>query len=422
MPMPRGTDTDGGHMRKAMRAGIATALGTALVLTGCAGGDPTGETADGTAIEQTEATDAKPHRTRRKPRSEGPGFDADAELTLAATQAEPVTGNDAWCGSMQICWDNLIDELNAGNPVVFQDESRNTEEIDHLNAKLFGTGDLSDDHYYTYTGPMTYDAKGEIEKAISDRFGQESDILDQFVGWTDDPEVAGKFLYAMLYRRFSFAVPFSVSEGSGWFGGSVTEGNEASGVAYFEATDDAQREQVTPLYYEDSDNHAVLLATKEGDEVILVKNPQGQTLDEMWQNAMLRADGATGNELAPLGDDERFECPNLDIDLERSYDEWTDSPFTLTDTDGTSTIWIISKALQTLRLHLDNEGGEVKSEAGIALTKSAAPAGNAPRRFVYDDTFAMFVRDGNAGDDAYPYVGILVSDITQFQEGATREE
>lgn len=385
------------------RAAAAIAAGLGLALAGCAGG--TQGTGDAGTVAETPADAIRSEVDRR---------DAGDELVLATTQAEPAGGNAAWCGTMQLCWNSLMDDMNGGKPVEFSDPSAKTDEVEHLNERLFSTDDLSPDHYYTYAGPMTEQAKGEIEDAIAERFDQESDILDKFAGWGSP---GAQFLYAMLYRQFSFATPFSVSDGVGRFGSS-DNGNVASNVAYFEATDDEQRQQVEPLYYDDADHNAVRIATKGGDEIVLVRNPEGLTLEEMWNGAMVKADVAEADETKPLGKDDTFKCPNLDIDMLRQDYDWVGKAIELSGDDGESDKWEISQAMQTLKLHLDNEGGEVKSEAGISLEKSTPMGEDTSRRFAYDDTFAMFVRDGNAGDDAQPYVGVLVSDITQFQEGA----
>lgn len=407
--------------REALALG-AGALGPGIALSGCAG-NGTGATDAGTPDigQSTPRKHKKDTSDREGDTTMGPErttYDAEVELSLLPTQQEPVSGNDAWCGTMQLCWDNLVTELNSGKPIEFIDESHQTEEIDRLNEMLFTTDDLRDDHYYAYTGPMTWDAKKEMEQAISDKFDQGSDILDQFDDWSDDPDAA-KFLYAMLYRKFSFPTPFAKSSEPGWFG-NEDDGNKATGVTYFEATNSEQKGQVSPLYYDDDEHHAVIVETEEGDTLVLVRNPVGSTLGEMYKNAMSRS----GESIRPLGREDEFKCPNLDIDLQRSYDQWTGSPFILNGKDGDTNLFNISQALQTLKLHLDNEGGEVKSEAGIAVVirgMAAWPDKQTPRLFRYDGTFAMFVVDSEAPNGGKtPYVGVLVSDITQFQHGASK--
>jgi hypothetical protein len=399
-------------------AGIALVL--ALTLTGCSDYGLT-ETPTDTSTDDGSSPDTEIHEDDSEDGDDAtPAYDGSQDPHLVVTQAEPVTGNSAWCGTMQLCWNSLVDEMNHGEPALFVDKAMNTTTVDHMNDRLFATGDLSEDHYCTYAGPMTYDAKREIEKEISDRFDQKSDILDSLTEWSDDPDTTTKLLYAMIYRKFSFGTPFGVRE-DGWFGGTASDHNRAQRVTYFEAKDDDQRDQVTPLFYEDYDRHAVSIATEEGDEVILVRSPEGKTFDEIWENAMERADKATAEETRPLDDDESFLCPNIDIDLAREYKEWEGGTLALTDAKGNQTPYTIAQALQTLKLSLDNEGGEVKSEAAIVALKAAGtPFADTTRHFDYSDTFALFVRDGNAGDDARPYVAVLVDDITMFQDGAEK--
>ena len=270
---------------------------------------------------------------------------------------------------------------------------------------------VSDDHYYSYAGPMTKDARDTIEKAIGQRFGQGSDVLGML-----DWEGAGPndtLFYAMLYRAFSFEHPFALLSHDGTFGPDRTEG-----VRYFGTVgsgDDVRGDllaQVTPLYYENYEHCACRISTKEGDELVLVKSPEGQGFSDMWKNAMARA--AAAETQMPLSYEDEFECPLLSVNVFEEYGKLEGLEFALPHGD----MLRIGQAMQTLVFDLDNRGGRVKSEAAITAVMSAAPMpeGPQPRRFVFDDRFALFLVDGSAPEGARPYLAMLVSDVRAFQD------
>lgn len=65
---------------------------------------------------------------------------------------------------------------------------------------------------------------------------------------------------------------------------------------------------------------------------------------------------------------------------------------------------------------MDNAGGEVKSEAAIAVSVEAAmPDFSRMRNFDYDGRFALFLLDGKTRGHARPYLALLVDDVRLFQ-------
>ncbi len=51
---------------------------------------------------------------------------------------------------------------------------------------------------------------------------------------------------------------------------------------------DKLREQVEVLYYNNKDNFAIKIKTKQEDEVMLCKNPKGNTFNEMYQKILTK--------------------------------------------------------------------------------------------------------------------------------------
>ena len=322
---------------------------------------------------------------------------------LVASDHSPAAGNAAWCAPMQICWDNLANELNGGEPLT---EDGMPAIVAELNDGHFDTTMVGDDHYVAYSGPQTKDAKAEIEQLIDERFGQTSDVLD-LLEWAENPEDALILFYSMLYRTFTFYTPFDVLENAPF--GSEEGGNLTEDVAYFGADESSAPELldwVTPLFWESDDHFAAQVSCEEGDILVLARGVEGATFDELWNNMMDTAD--TVEELPEVAS---FACPKLQVDVLTRYSDLEGLVFPLVTGDEMS----IGSALQTLRFTLDETGGEIKSEAVISVKATGFfEVEPVPRDFRFDDSFVLFLVDGNAPGEYYPYAGLLVNDIKEF--------
>ena len=76
----------------------------------------------------------------------------------------------------------------------------------------------------------------------------------------------------------------------------------------------------------------------------------------------------------------------------------------------------ILKAIQTIKMNLDEEGGSIKSEAVIDMevwtTSLEPPNEDLPRYFYFDDEFTLFLQENGKEK---PYFATHVGDITKFQ-------
>ena len=110
-------------------------------------------------------------------------------------------------------------------------------------------------------------------------------------------------------------------------------------------------------------------------------------------------------------DIDEFKAPKLKIDILRNYEELKGKEFETVNKD----IVRINKAIQTIKFTLDENGGEIKSEAVIyAYTTSVGDfIKENPRYFYLDDTFAIFLKEK---DKDKPYFAARIDDITKFQK------
>ena len=103
-----------------------------------------------------------------------PAKSADSNIELVASYKADVSGNNAWCAPLQICWDQMRNTTNAGQALEptadAPAEGRSLAEA--LNAGTFETTRLSDALWYSYAGPMNAEARRQIEEAIAQKFNQ----------------------------------------------------------------------------------------------------------------------------------------------------------------------------------------------------------------------------------------------------------
>lgn len=315
------------------------------------------------------------------------------EITTTLTLEDEIQNDTIWCGSFQLIWNDLKNDL-AKQDIVFTPQLK---VVENLNKETFTINDLSDKYYYKKLGRPTIELKEEIEKAIKDKFNETSDILDGF-DWSEE---SGYFLYAMLKKEFQFEKEFEELE-NGQFG-------NYENIKYFgiekNSKSDELRNQVIVLYYNSKDDFAIKLKTKQEDEVILCKNPEGNTFNEIYQNITKQVNEYKGEKYLQEG--ELLKVPNIKLKEKTEFTEIEGKPFSFANGDE----YEIEKALQTIEFELDRTGGKIKSEAGMML-KEAILLVDEIREFSIDDTFAIFLVE--EGKDT-PYFAGKISDITKFQ-------
>lgn len=324
-------------------------------------------------------------------------------LKVAATMSDEIYEDATWCGTMQLAWNEMLKKY--GDDIVFQDSN---SVIENLNKKEFTENDVSaEDTYQTY-GLSTVSEKERVEKAIKEKFNETSDVLD-LVEWFENEEEAdgNYFFYSILKKVFTFKYEFEELDNGNF------ENDKYTDVEYFgvySGSEEEIKKQVRVLYYENDEDFAVMLQTKEGEKVILCNNPQGKNFNEIYNKIKENEDLYTG--IRVLEDVDDFKMPNIDIDLLEEYSDLENKIFITSDEKEV----MIKKAIQTIQFKLDRKGGTLKSEAIITTMESAAiaePEVKTPRHFYLDDSFVMFLVE--EGKDT-PYYAAKITDITKFQK------
>lgn len=124
----------------------------------------------------------------------------------------------------------------------------------------------------------------------------------------------------MLKKEFQFEKTFDEFE-NGKFG-------EYDNIKYFgikALSSEEQRNQVSVLYYDSSDNFAIKLKTKQEDEVILCKNPEGKTFNEIYKNIEEKESNFKGNK--NIEEKEIVKIPNIKLNEKAEFSEIENKPF-----------------------------------------------------------------------------------------------
>lgn len=318
-------------------------------------------------------------------------------IKTALTLEDNIENDTVWCGTFQLIWNDLKNKI-AKQDIVFIPNQLKV--VQNLNKETFKEQDLSDKYYYKKIGTPTPTLKQEIENAIKQKFNETSDILDDYdwENYTDEDF----FLYSMLKKEFQFEKEFE-ELAPGTFG-------DYQNIKYFGINKDqtgALKKQVTVLYYNGKNDFAIKLKTKQQDEVILCKNPIGNTFNEIYQNIKTKQSIYTGS--TSLKDGEKLKIPNITIDKKERFNEIEQKSFYLSNNKS----YHIEQAIQTIKLELDRTGGKIKSESGMMAVKDSAMQVSQIREFSIDNTFAMFLIEQGKTN---PYFAGKITDITKFQK------
>lgn len=330
-------------------------------------------------------------------------------VTTTLTLEDEIQDDTIWCGTFQLIWNDLKNDL-AKQDIVFNPQLK---VVENLNKETFTTKELSEASYYKKIGTPSLKLKEEIEKAIKDKFNEKSDILNDFEWENRDPK--DYFLYAMLKKEFQFEKAFEELE-NGKF-------RDYDNVKYFGIKSDETgelKQQVDVLYYKSKDDFAVKLRTKQEDEVILCKNPEGKTFGEIYNNILDKTEVKVYNMpnnqdnyeaikvYGELKEGELLKVPNIKLKEKNEIIEIEDKKFLFSNGE----VYSIEKALQTIEFELDRTGGKIKSEAGMMVKNESVAIMDEIREFSIDDTFAIFLIE--KGKDK-PYFAGKINDITKFQ-------
>ena len=330
-------------------------------------------------------------------------------IAVVPTMDDELLSDSAWTPTFQLIWNDLK------NKYVHQDIKWDGQPtmVDSLNKESFKENMISSDYLFKVADYKTLQLKEKIEKGIKEKFNQESDVLDD-IDWSEPALDHGPqsdprriLLYSMLYREFEYENPLDELNNSNF--------KDVANVRYFGIDEESESKlysQIEVLHYDAlSNDYIIKINTKNNDELYLVYKPKETTFNDIWKSVNEKIKNYNGNKKFTENDSLRI--PYLKFFVKREYNELCDHDFY--DLEGEH-VYNIQKAIQTVKLELDNKGGKVKSEAVIDVKStitSVDPKQPVHRYFIYNDTFALFIKE--KGKDT-PYFAARIDDINKYQD------
>jgi len=154
------------------------------------------------------------------------------------------------------------------------------------------------------------------------------------------------------------------------------------------------KDNIDVLFYKNENDYAVKLLTKENEDVILYRTDKNNSFENLYSYV------ENNTTFDSFENTDSIKIPFINIDETISYNE-------LCNKKIKDSSYIISQALQTIKLEMDNKGGKLKSEAAIVMMKAALPVMKNPRNFFFDKPFVMFLKEESKNK---PYFAMRVSD------------
>ena len=340
--------------------------------------------------------------------------------------------NYVYCGSFQLAWNELQDEILKGPVLLEGDPPMATA----LNGQVFRSSDLSEESYLAMVGEVSEGIVERIRTAMAARFPQAGvDVPD-----AEADEVFYAFAY--LEKVLTFREPFErVTEPLAFHGAAGEATVACFGIAFSRpGSYDRRRailQQVTVLSYRNDDDFVLrLLTTSEDDELLLAKiSPQAtlaaavQAVRERirWQETPrpplergVSYDDAPadypGGRPAYVADrvrelreqgylfgaaierDEPLKIPLVVLNAVREYSEVANRGLLNPGWEA----YYLKAATQGVRFRLNEYGAVLKSWARVTVTGGQRIA---PRRFVFDKPFLLCLTQKGA---KAPYFALWV--------------
>lgn len=321
------------------------------------------------------------------------------DITVVPSLMDKINKDSIWCGNFQLVWNDIKKEIVHGD-ILFNPQM---DTVVNLNKESFKEEDIPKDYYFKIYGRKNLELKKEIEEEIWEKFKQKSKIISDF-NWSEDAldnsNSEKYFFYTYLYRNFEFVNKFNILDQESF---GEYDNINFFGVVYGE---NKAKEQIEVLFYNSKDNFAVKLNTKDSDEVIFYKNPEGKTFEEIYNNLLYNASIYKGS--SKFNNEDIFKAPFIKFNTKREYTELENKAFY--SYDGKETY--IEKAIQSISFSLNDKGGTVLSESAIETNTRSISNRKDGRSFLVDDTFVLFLKNSTKSK---PYLALKVDDITKYQ-------
>lgn len=284
------------------------------------------------------------------------------------------TINNLWVGTLDLAWKELENKLEM-DKIDLQDG--NLPVVDDLNSSTF-TKDMLDSNDYSILVERT--------------------------------ETQGYKIDTSLNKELNFAIPFdNFSDMYEWKFGDSEEIIKYFGIN--NASSEEMNKNVEILFFNRenensarSDDFAIKLKTKEGDEIILYRTNENKNFDEYYKDIQNKASSYTGSK--EFLEEDELRVPFVRVNGMIAHNELYGK--FIKDTN-----MFFTDVIQNVNFNLNDKGCNLSSE--VTLVTEVSGIGMEPRFCYFDDQFVIFMKEANSDQ---PYFALKVdnTDVLEKKE------
>lgn len=294
--------------------------------------------------------------------------------------------NTVWVGSFQLAWNEFMKEI-IGGKVEFENE--NNILLEQLNNGNLNQSMINENDYYIKVGKTSPELKAEILNDIERKFAiNNQTILDNINFENKDTSYT---IYSILNKKFEFLSPFNTMSES-------TFKDSKDKFEYFgikAGNSESLNENINSLFYNNSEDFAISLSTKENEEVILYRTNENDTFENIYGKLNDKLKNSDKEKFTEM---DELKIPTINMDTLIAYDELCNKYI-----KGTDAMYI-SNALQNVKFNLNKFGGNLTSESYIEEV-TYMDRMDKGRNFYFTDRFIIFLKE--KGKDM-PYMALMV--------------
>ena len=283
------------------------------------------------------------------------------------------TINNLWVGTLDLAWKDLKEKIGVDK---IELEGDNPKIVDELNNSTFSKEMLNQKDYEI-----------KVERTVTD-------------GYKIDATLNKELNFLEVFDNFSNDYT------------QATFGNSEEYIKYFginNASSEEMNKNVEVLFYNKigngnlkSNDMAIKLKTKEGDEIILYRTNDEKSFDEYYKDIELKSKQYNGR--AEFSEDDELRIPYIRVNGMISYNELYDKAI-----ENSNGLYIYD-VIQNVNFYLNEKGCNLSSKA--TMVTEYAGIGEDTKYCYFDDTFIVFMKEKNSNR---PYFALKVdnSDILE---------
>lgn len=265
------------------------------------------------------------------------------------------TVNNLWIGTLDLAWKDL--EEKVGGKIELEE---NFNMANELNNSTFSKEMLDENDYQI-----------NVTRTITNGYNIE----------------------AKLNKNLNFLYPFDNFNNDY----NYTFGKDGKDYIKYFGINNASKEElnqnVEVLFYNENNDFAVSLKTKEGDEIILYRTDENKSFDEYYEDIKNKKENYNGS--TTFEENDELLVPYVRINGMIVYNEFTDK--IIKNTNG----MYISNVMQDVNFNLNESGCNLQSHA--TMTTEYLSVGS--RYFWFRDTFIIFMKEEKSD---MPYFALKV--------------